>query len=242
MPDLIKSDYMNHALTPIGHILTPFSQKFSIPRQGISLSPAKGEIVFSGEIDTTQALQGIEDFSHLWLLFVFHENLARGYSAKVRPPRLGGNKKLGVFATRSSFRPNAIGMSVVKNLGIQNNKLLVGGVDLLTNTPIIDIKPYIPYADSVPDAAAAYAQNKPAALLEVTYSNDAKQALSYFEKQYPDLPELVENLLSQDPRPAYKKNKVDDKIYFIQLWDIEVKWRVIENHIELIDIYSAAKA
>jgi tRNA-Thr(GGU) m(6)t(6)A37 methyltransferase TsaA len=233
---------VTNSFTPIAHILTPFTQKFSIPRQGLSLSSAKGEIVFNAEIDVTQSLDGIEGFSHLWLLFLFHENLAQGYKPKVRPPRLGGNKKIGVFASRSSFRPNGIGMSVVKNLGVKNNKLMVEGVDLLSFTPILDIKPYLPYADAVHDATAGYAQDKPGLTLALHYSNRAASQLALYQTQYPDLADLLQNVLTQDPRPSYKQNKPDNKIYFIQLYDIELSWAVNDNTIEVIDIYLMQKS
>lgn len=220
---------MTHSISPIGYILTPFTQKFSIPRQGLSLSPAKGEIVFNAEIDTSQALDGIEEFTHLWILFLFHENIAKGYKAKVRPPRLGGNKKLGVFASRSSFRPNGIGMSVVKNEGLQNKRLLVSGVDLLNNTPIIDIKPYLPYADAIPAATAGYANEKPQLVLSVVYSNGAREQLKQFESEYTDVVHLLENLLAQDPRPSYKQHKNDEKVYFIVLYTLEIKWTVYQG-------------
>jgi tRNA-Thr(GGU) m(6)t(6)A37 methyltransferase TsaA len=230
-----------NSFTPIAHIVTPFSQKFSIPRQSLSLSVAKGAIIFSDDVDVTQSLDGIEGFSHLWLLFLFHENLAQGYKAKVRPPRLGGNKKVGVFASRSSFRPNGIGMSVVKNLGIKNNTLMVAGVDLLCMTPILDIKPYLPYADIVNEASAGYAHEKPSATLTAHYSDQAKEQLAFHQHQYPDLTALLDNILTQDPRPSYKQHQQDQKIYFIQLYDLEVKWSVNNTTIDVIAIYPVHK-
>ena len=229
--------HVTHSITPIGHILTPFTQKFSIPRQGLSLSCASGEIVFSEHIDIAQSLDGIEAFSHLWLLFLFHENLAQGYKTKVRPPRLGGNKKIGVFASRSSFRPNGIGMSVVKNLGMKDQRLQVEGVDLLSNTPIVDIKPYLPYADSVAQASAGFAQEKPKRPLTLKFSTQAAQKLTLHQACYPELTTLIHNTLSQDPRPYYKKHKQDDKIYFMQLYDIELSFCVMATTAEVIDIY-----
>lgn len=232
---------MNYPISPIGHILTPFSQKFAIPRQGLSLSPAKGSVVFSKEIDVVQATDGIDAFSHLWLLFLFHENLAQGFKAKVRPPRLGGNKKIGVFASRSSFRPNGIGMSLVKNLGLHNNQLLVEGVDLLNKTPIVDIKPYLPYADAVPKASAGYANDKPSNTLTVKFSAPAQQQLNIFEAQYSDLPSLIPAVLAQDPRPSYKSSKYDNKIYIIRLYNLDIKWLVEDNTAHVLAIYPIAK-
>ena len=232
---------MNYSVSPIGHILTPFSQKFAIPRQGLALSPAKGTVVFSDEIDVAQATDGIDAFSHLWLLFLFHENLAQGFKAKVRPPRLGGNKKIGVFASRSSFRPNGIGMSLVKNLGIKNNQLLVEGVDLLNKTPIVDIKPYLPYADAAIEACAGYASDKPSNTLNVKFSAVAQLQLKTFEAQYSDLPTLIPAVLAQDPRPSYKSSKHDSKTYIIRLYNLDIKWLVDDNIAQVLEIYPIKK-
>jgi tRNA-Thr(GGU) m(6)t(6)A37 methyltransferase TsaA len=231
---------LNYPITPIGHILTPFSQKFAIPRQGLSLSPAKGTIVFTDDIDVKQASDGIEAFSHLWILFLFHENLAQGFKAKVRPPRLGGNKKVGVFASRSSFRPNGIGMSLVRNLGMKDKQLLVDGVDLLDKTPIIDIKPYLPYADAVSEAYAGYADDKPINTLAVKFSASALQQLDSFQEKYSDLSALIRDVLAQDPRPSYKSNKQDNKVYFIRLYNLDIKWLVEGNTALVTEIYPIA--
>jgi tRNA-Thr(GGU) m(6)t(6)A37 methyltransferase TsaA len=213
-------------ITPIGQIITPFHQKFGIPRQGIGLSKARGKIEFDEHIKVELACEGIEQFSHLWLLFLFHENQHKGWSERVRPPRLGGNQKLGVFATRSSFRPNAIGMSVVKLLEIKDSALIVEGVDMLNNTPIIDIKPYIDYADHVADARSGFAQEAPQPTLQLKYSDIANKQLSQAVSLYPHLPELLENTLGHDPRPAYKKAKTDPKLYHLRLYDIDVAFSI----------------
>jgi tRNA-Thr(GGU) m(6)t(6)A37 methyltransferase TsaA len=134
----------------IGVISTPFKQKFGIPRQSQAISVATGTIQFSPDINPTNACRGLDAFSHLWISFIFHGNRQGIWKDTVRPPRLGGNEKVGVFATRSTFRPNPIGLSVVKNGGLnEHNNLVVEGIDLLDQTPIIDIKPYVHYADSV---------------------------------------------------------------------------------------------
>lgn len=235
------SNTISSPVAPIAHILTPFSQKFSIPRQGLSLSPAKGTIVFAEEFDVVQATDGIEDFSHLWLLFLFHKNIGQGFKAKVRPPRLGGNKKIGVFASRSSFRPNGIGMSLVKNLGMRGKRLIVEGVDLLNETPILDIKPYLPYADEAANAFAGYAQDKPSSALAVEFTAVASQQLRTFEAQYSDLPSLIKAVLAQDPRPSYKSTQQDSKIYFIRLYEFDIKWHVNDNTAHILEIYSFNK-
>jgi tRNA-Thr(GGU) m(6)t(6)A37 methyltransferase TsaA len=226
---------LNHTIKPIGYIETPFQQKFAIPRQGNNLSIARGTIHFEPHVNAEQALQGIEEFSHVWVLFLFHQNLAQGYKDMVRPPRLGGNKKVGVFASRSSFRPNGIGMSVMQNLGIDNKTLKVGGVDLLNNTPIIDIKPYLPYADIQENAHAGFAEDKPPAILTITYSQNAQSTLSKMQGQYSDLITLLESILSQDPRPAYKKQSDDDKIYHVSLYDLDIAWQIVDKGILVIN-------
>jgi len=224
---------LSYNITPIGQIITPFHQKFGIPRQGIGLSKIKGEIKLHPHIDAELACQGIEQFSHLWILFLFHQNQDKGWSERVRPPRLGGNQKLGVFATRSSFRPNAIGMSVVKFINMQGSRIFVEGVDMLNNTPIIDIKPYINYADAVVDAHSGFAQNIPAPSLSVTYDAQAIEQLAQTSRKYPDLPEVLQSLLSQDPRPAYKQRTADPKLYHLRIYDIDVAFSVHDSAVHV---------
>jgi tRNA-Thr(GGU) m(6)t(6)A37 methyltransferase TsaA len=210
-------------------VITPFSQKFGIPRQGLNVSKAKGEIQFDEHIDVAQACEGIEQFSHLWVLFLFHENQEKGWTQRVRPPRMGGNQKIGVFATRSSFRPNAIGMSVVKLVEKRVSSLIIEGVDMLNNTPIIDIKPYVAYSDSVSQAHSGFASEPPQALLSIEYQPQAQDQLIMLTEQHKELPQLLENVLTYDPRPAYKTQKVDTKTYHIRLYDIEISFYVEDN-------------
>lgn len=217
---------MSVNITPIGQIITPFHQKFGIPRQGAGLSKAKGKIEFNQHINAELACEGIEQFSHLWVLFLFHKNIHKGWSDRVRPPRLGGNQKVGVFATRSSFRPNNIGMSVVKLLEIKDNCLIVEGVDMLTNTPIIDIKPYVDYADHIANACSGFAQEPPQPSLQLIYSDSASEQMLNITQSHCDLPELLENTLRHDPRPAYKKAKVDPKLYHLRLYDIDIAFSI----------------
>lgn len=226
----------DNSIQPIAYLHSPFKQKFAIPRQASSLSAAKGQIVFTKSEYAHLGCKGIDEFSHLWLLFIFHENIRDKQNLLVRPPRLGGNEKKGVYATRSSFRPNNIGMSLVKNEGLVNEVLHVSGVDLLHNTPIIDIKPYLPYADCQPQAAAGYANDPPKKSMGVIYTNKAKQQLGQYLDNYPDLDKLLENVLSYDPRPSYKQNKVDDKIYNISMYDLNIAWLVNKNKICVLSI------
>lgn len=200
-------------LKVIARIRTDFPTKFGIPRQSGLVPTLKGKIVFEEEFRNNEALRGIEGFSHLWLLWGFSENDTKDWSPTVRPPRLGGNKRVGVFATRSPFRPNPIGLSSVELTGIETGTaegtvLLVSGADLMDGTPIYDIKPYIAYTDSHPDASGGFSSEVFGNSLEVEIEQcvldiiDAKTL------------EELKQLLSQDPRPGYKKE--DGKTYYFE--------------------------
>ncbi|MGB0893505.1 MAG: tRNA (N6-threonylcarbamoyladenosine(37)-N6)-methyltransferase TrmO [Parashewanella sp.] len=210
---------------------SPYKQKFGIPRQP-GLVDGHGFIEFTRNYNHPDFVDGIEQYSHLWLLFSFHENLEQGFKAKVRPPRLGGNEKIGVFATRSTFRPNGIGQSVVKLHRVVNKgkqvSLEISGMDLVDGTPIIDIKPYLPFSDSIPHAQAGIAQDAPK-LTPVIFSETALAQL-YLLPSATEIKRLIEQVLAQDPRPAYKKNKPDPKQYFISLLEMNIGWRVNEKN------------
>ena len=184
--------------TPIGHIASPFKQKFAIPRQP-ALASARGSVRLTPPFNDANCLRGIETYSHLWLLFLFHENLDHGWTPTVRAPRLGGNNRIGVFASRSTFRPNGIGMSVVKNLGAEHLngqwQLNVGGIDLLDGTPIIDIKPYLPYTDCVADARATLLDEHPLPAREVHFTELATAQLN--AQPHSDLQALIIQCLSK---------------------------------------------
>jgi len=228
-------------IEPIGIIHSPFKQKFAIPRQP-GLNSIQSSIEILTPYDTNEAFTGIEQFSHLWLSFIFHENIDKSWSPQVRPPRLGGNKKMGVFATRSSFRPNSIGLSVVKFRGLRQKGdkiyLDIEGADLVDQTPVVDIKPYIPYADSIPEAQSGYAQQTPENKLKVVFDDRAESQLEILEPNYPDLGRLISEVLSQDPRPAYKKLRNDAKIYAVKLYEFDVQWQVNNNTCHIVDILS----
>ncbi|MBM7071755.1 tRNA (N6-threonylcarbamoyladenosine(37)-N6)-methyltransferase TrmO [Shewanella sp. 202IG2-18] len=221
----------------VGFCRTPFKQKFGIPRQP-GLVEAKGFIELSGQYNHSDFIEGIEQYSHLWLLFSFHENLAHGFKAKVRPPRLGGNEKIGVFATRSTFRPNGIGQSVVKLERVinENNqvKLEISGMDLVDGTPILDIKPYIPYSDSIKEANGGMAQEEPE-LKDVEFTSKAETQLQTFD-DHAKLKKLIQQVLAQDPRPAYKQSKPDNKNYFISLYDLNIQWCCVTSIIKVIEV------
>lgn len=230
-------------LTAIGHIQTPFKQKFAIPRQP-NLANAKGQVILSPEFDDPRVFKGLEAFSHVWLLFLFHENLDKGWKPSVKAPRLGGNATLGVFASRSTHRPNGIGMSAVKNVGheIINGKttLHVEGVDLLDGTPIIDIKPYLPYADTLPqaeDSLDEMAHATPIPNLDVIINASVQHKLHEAAAHYPDLPSLLTTVLAQDPRPAYRhKLSNDEKTYHTTLYRYDFGFTVKNGVVEVIAI------
>ena len=238
----VKKYAMNsgYCLSPIATISTPFKQKFAIPRQP-NLANAKGQITFTDTYGDPQAFKGLENYSHLWLLFIFHETAARGWKPAVKAPRLGGNATLGVYASRSTHRPNAIGMSVVRNRGLSESdgrpQLSVGGVDLLDGTPIVDIKPYIRYADSIDSAADNLDRYAPIPCRPVHFCATAREQLTLVMEKHPDAAELIESVLAQDPRPAYRQSSEnDDKIYKVKLYDFDVSWQVKNGQIEVLSV------
>ena len=207
----------------IAHIKTDFPTKFGIPRQSGLIKSTKGKIVFCKEYRNPEALRGIEGFSHLWLLWKFSESVKEEWSPTVRPPRLGGNKRMGVFATRSPFRPNPIGLSSVKLEKIIENTLEgtvleVSGVDLLDNTPIYDIKPYIPFTDSHPDATGGFSADVFDKSLEVSFEEDILNSIE--ENVIISLKEI----LAQDPRPSYQNDI--DRIYSFEYSHYKIKFSV----------------
>ncbi|MDC9522704.1 tRNA (N6-threonylcarbamoyladenosine(37)-N6)-methyltransferase TrmO [Pseudoalteromonas sp. Angola-31] len=224
------SDY---SISAVGHIQSPYKQKFAIPRQPRLVPQAKAKLIFTAEFNREEFVRGIEEFSHIWLLFRFHETADKGYSAMVRPPRLGGNERKGVFATRATFRPNAIGMSAVKLEGVEYKNgqlsLLLAGIDLLDGTPIVDIKPYLPYSDAMHDASAGFADTRPETQMSVAFS---PEAIDFIAKQthYPELEDFIANVLKQDPRPAYKKQKQGEQSYGMTLYNYNIRWQVDGEH------------
>ncbi len=175
----------------IGVIRSPYKEKFAVPRQPGLVKSACGELHLIAPYNQADAVRGLEAFSHLWVLFVFHQTMDGGWRPTVRPPRLGGNARMGVFATRSTFRPNPIGMSLVALKSIECRKesviLKLGSLDLVDGTPVVDIKPYLPFAEALPDAAASYAQQAPIAEMPVSFTAEVAQQLTTLERRYPQL-------------------------------------------------------
>ena len=217
---------MSYSIEPVGIIETPFKEKFAVPRQPGLAPSATARIRLQGEANSPESIRGIEQFSHLWLLFLFDQNLEAGWAPTVRPPRLGGNERIGVFASRSPFRPNGIGMSAVELKGThqEGNQIWidVGSVDLVDGTPIVDIKPYIPYSDIIGDANGGFARSEPE-ILDVAFSDLAYQQLR-FHPNREQVCAVIKEVLGQDPRPAYKKNKPDSKTYAVNLSDFNISW------------------
>ncbi len=221
---------MSITITPIAHIRTEFPQKFGIPRQPLLAQNTVAEIVFEPEFRNPDCIRGLELCSHLWLIWEFSEFAGRQWSPLVRPPRLGGNKKMGVFATRSPLRPNPLGLSVVKILEIITDPargavIRVSGADMMDGTPIYDIKPYIPYADKVEDAKSEIF-TQPDILSDVRWECDAP--LPDSDRRIVALREV----LLQDPRPAYKHN--DTGTYAFEFADMHIEFRV-ENDVVVVE-------
>jgi len=217
----------------IAKIRTDFPTKFGIPRQS-GLCDSLATIVFEEEYRVDESLRGIEEYSHLWLLWEFSEVKDKEWSPTVRPPRLGGNKRVGVFATRSPFRPNPIGLSCVELIGIEKNCdgtiLVVKGADLMDGTPIYDIKPYIPYVDCKPEAKGSFSDEKKDYALTVECSEQLLSVIP-MEKQGTLL-----QILSQDPRPAYIHDP--ERIYGFEYAGFEVKFKVDNFSLEVVSISS----
>jgi len=219
----------------IARIQTDFPTKFAIPRQSGILDGLESRIVFEKEFQNPDYIRGIEEFSHLWLLWCFSENADKGYAPTVRPPRLGGNERRGVFATRSPFRPNPIGLSCVRlcriEKGEQGMALVVSGADLMDGTPIYDIKPYLPYTDSHPEASGGFAHRHLKDGLEVL-CDDSLLNLLPKEKQ-----DALLEILRQDPRPSYQEDP--ERIYGFPFAGFEIRFTVEKRIAKVVSIEKA---
>lgn len=219
----------------IAHIHNDFPTKFALPRQSGLVSSLTSKIVFTPKYRVSEALRGIDEFSHLWLIWEFDQAKKENWSPTVRPPRLGGNKRIGVFATRSPFRPNSLGLTCVKLERVEHSTewgevLIVTGADIMDGTPIYDIKPYIPYADCRPEAIGSFADDHASDSLEVVIPQDLIQRVS------PDKRDTLIGVLSQDPRPAYQDDP--QRVYGFDYSCYEIKFIVESNRLSVIDIQS----
>jgi tRNA-Thr(GGU) m(6)t(6)A37 methyltransferase TsaA len=222
-------------LTPIAITHSCFKDKFGVPRQPGLTRHAHAELVIEPPFDREEAFRGLESASHLWLTFQFHEAVRAEWRPVVRPPRLGGNRKIGVFASRSPFRPNSLGLSVVRNLGLARRSdgrlvLRIADHDLIDNTPILDIKPYLPFADAVPEASLGWAESAPTDRLEVVFSEEAEAQLSALPAaDYPDFRALITDVVAFDPRPSFRRGRDEERIYGASLYDKNVRFRFMND-------------
>ncbi len=231
----------------IGTVHSPFQEKFGVPRQPGLIEGNIGQIELFAPWNRQEALQGLEGFTHIWVMFVFHQAIkaVEDWRPTVRPPREGA-KRQGVFATRSPYRPNPIGMSVLEYHGWEkkNGKLLlnVSGLDLIDQTPVVDIKPYLPYADSLPQAQGGFAHQAPESNdISVTFSEQAAQQLSQAQQRYPNLKPLIESTLSHNPRPVHFGNIDKRKHFGIKLYEYQINWLLEQRHITVLSIERAQK-
>ena len=236
---------MEYRFEPIGIMSTCFKEKFGIPRQPGLTSSAGGILKLNDDPFYLAAVKQLEGFSHLWIIFVFHRHDAKNWKPSIRPPRLGGAKKVGVLASRSPHRPNPIGLSAVKLQRIDLEapggiEIHVEGVDILDGTPVLDIKPYISYADSIPDAVAGWA-DEPIVRTPVVFSEASLASISRLNRS--NLKELITQMLELDPRPAFQKRRMppsspeaEGTSYGFRLFDFDVKWRILDEKFHVLDV------
>ena len=222
----------------IAHIKTDFPTKFGVPRQSGIVASSTGRIVFEEEYRDPTALRGIEDFSHIWVLWEFSKAKTDGWSPTVRPPLLGGSTRMGVFATRSPFRPNNVGLSVLKLEGIEKTDregsvILVSGCDMIDGTPIFDIKPYLPYCDSIPEAKAGFTEGLEERKLTVDIPDDILNIIPQEKRQF------LFDVLKGDPRPSYQNDAA--RVYGFEILDLEIKFRVEDKLLTVISARNRSK-
>lgn len=226
----------NVTIQVIARMHSDFATKFGIPRQSGLVEELRSTIVFEPEFRNPDTLRGIEDFSHLWLIWQFSEAVRTEWSPTVRPPRLGGNTRLGVFATRSPFRPNSLGLSSVKLLGVERTEkygtvLHVGGADLMDGTPIFDIKPYIPYGDCHPNATGGFTDTADDFLLSVNFPEPLLEILPESKR------EAAIGVLSHDPRPSYQRKP--GRVYGLTFAGFDIRFTVEESTLTVIEVNNA---
>lgn len=224
------------SMRAIAHVRSDFSSKFGVPRQSGLVPALEADVVFAPEFRNPDALRGLEGFSHLWLIWVFDRAARAQWSPTVRPPRLGGNARLGVFATRSPFRPNPVGLSVVELAGIEETAdrgpvLHIRGADLMDGTPVLDIKPYLPYADCIPEAAGGFAAVPAGETLEVEIPPEL------LERVPPERREALRGVLALDPRPRYQEDP--DRVYGFGFAGLEVRFSVAGKRLTVREIEAA---
>ena len=224
---------MKAEIQAIARMKSDFPTKFGIPRQSGLVEELRSTIIFEPEFRNPDALRGIEGYSHLWLIWQSSEAVRQDWSPTVRPPRLGGNTRVGVFATRSPFRPNSLGLSCVRLLQVEETKefgtvLHVGGADLMDGTPIFDIKPYIPYGDSHPEAVGGFTDHARDFLLKVDFPNDLLNQVPSDKRQ------ALLGVLSHDPRPSYQRDA--ERIYGLSFSDLNIRFQVMGNELLVLEV------
>lgn len=237
----LESFRMNTRMQPIGIIHSCFKEKFGIPRQPGLAPAAEATLELLPPWNREEAVRGLGAFSHVWILFLFHRAAEQGWKPTVRPPRLGGNRRIGVYASRSPFRPNPIGLSAVELARIERRDgrllLRLRGVDLLDGTPVLDIKPYISYADSIPDARGGFADRAPAGGIGVAFRAEAERFLNTLEESDGRrLKRLIVQLLEQDPRPAYLANNPGRNEFGMRLFDYNIRWSLADASATVLSI------
>ena len=220
-------------IQPIARMHSDFPTKFGIPRQSGLVAELESTIVFESEFRNPDALRGIEGYSHLWIIWQFSQAVRQEWSPTVRPPRLGGNVRMGVFATRSPFRPNNLGLSCVKLIGVDHTEsegtvLHVAGADLMDGTPIFDIKPYVPYSDSFPDALGGFTDTAEDFILEVVFPDDLLKLLPETKQQ------AAIGVLSHDPRPSYQKKP--GRVYGLNFAGFDIRFSVEEKTLTVCEV------
>lgn len=226
----------NVTIQPIARMKSDFPTKFGIPRQSGLVEDLRSTIVFEPEFRNADALRGIEGYSHLWLIWQFSEAVRTEWSPTVRPPRLGGNTRMGVFATRSPFRPNSLGLSSVRLLGVEQTDdegmvIHVAGADLMDGTPIFDIKPYIPYGDCHPDATGGFTDTAGEFLLNVDFPEELLKKLPEEKRS------AAIGVLSHDPRPSYQRKP--DRIYGLTFAGFDIRFKVADDDLTVVDVTKA---
>lgn len=233
---------MSGELETIGILRSPFREKFGVPRQPGLLRGLRCELEIRPEFSADDFWRGLDEFSHLWLVWRFHLDEGRGGRRRptVRPPRLGGEERRGVFATRSGFRPNGLGLSLVRLRGLRRTGnamvLELGAADLVDGTPVVDVKPYLAWAEARPDAEGGFAAEPPSATREVVLNARVRDQIAA-RSELPDLEEFIVDLLSLDPRPAWDRREVpEDRVFGIRLHDFDLRWREVAGRAEVLEL------
>lgn len=228
-------------LSTIGIVHSCYKEKFGIPRQPGLVTEATAKIELLPPYNRLDVLDGLDGFSHIWIQFIFHACITENWKAKIRPPRLGGKIKMGIFATRATHRPNPIGLSVVKigRIYQEKQKIFIDlhGADLLDGTPVLDIKPYLPYADSITDAKGGFAPTpSQSPKKHIIFSEQAKTQCEQYQSLHKrEISTLIKQIVEQDPRPSYLSEQTHRE-HGIKLWDINVKWCARNDHFEILRI------